>query len=96
MQHWPQILRELHSDIELMLTNCRKSEKKVRKNSDRKIENKLNQLVDVGDDDADDDADADADLLVTDSDTNFTNVCVTLEKAFRFKTNITQFLFETF
>jgi hypothetical protein len=92
LQHWPQILRELHSDIELMLTNCRKSEKKVRKNSDRKIENKLNQLVDVGDDA---DADADADLLVTDSDTNFTNVCVTLEKAFRFKTNITQ-LFETF
>ena len=35
------ILRELHSDIELMLTNCRRSEKNVRSGSDKEDSDKL-------------------------------------------------------
>ena len=72
------ILRELHSDIELMLTNCRKVEKNVQKNLSKKDADKL---VDV-------ETGADAivsgvDLIVNDADANLTNFCATLEKAFR-------------
>ena len=73
------ILRELHSDIELMLTNCRKSEKTVRKSLDKKDSDKLVD-VDVG---SSDNINVGVDLIVTDADANLTNFCATLEKAFR-------------
>ena len=71
------ILRELHSDIELMLTNCRRSEKKVRSGSDKEESDKL---VDV---ESSDNVGNVVDLVVNDADTNLTNFCATLEKAFR-------------
>ena len=71
------ILRELHSDIELMLTNCRRSEKNVRSGSDKEDSDKL---VDV---ESSDNFGNVADLVVNDADANLTNFCATLEKAFR-------------
>ena len=71
------ILRELHSDIELMLTNCRRSEKNVRSGSDKEESDKL---VDV---ESSDNVGNVVDLVVNDADANLTNFCATLEKAFR-------------
>ena len=71
------ILRELHSDIELMLTNCRRSEKNVRSGSDKED---LDKLVDV---ESSDNVGNVVDLVVNDADANLTNFCATLEKAFR-------------
>ena len=71
------ILRELHSDIELMLTNCRRSEKNVRSGSDKEDSDKL---VDV---ESSDNVGNVGDLVVNDADANLTNFCATLEKAFR-------------
>ena len=71
------ILRELHSDIELMLTNCRRSEKNVRSGSDKEDSDKL---VDV---ESSDNVGNVVDLVVNDADANLTNFCATLEKAFR-------------
>ena len=78
------ILRELHSEIELMLTNCKKSEKTdegQRRRSDKMDEKsvvrKVEKLVDVDV--------PETELIVMDFDANLTNFCVVLEKAFRLK-----------
>ena len=67
------ILRDLHSEIELLLTNCRKSEATRKSGKKNSAEN----LVDVGEDKCD--------LVVTDSDSNLPSFCSALEKAFRQK-----------
>ena len=74
------ILRELHSDIELMLTNCRRSEKNVRSGSDKEDSDKL---VDVESSDNVVNVGNVGDLVVNDADANLINFCATLEKAFR-------------
>ena len=71
------ILRELHSDIELMLTNCRRSEKNVRSGSDKEESDKLVVV------ESSDNVGNVVDLVVNDADANLTNFCATLEKAFR-------------
>ena len=65
------ILRDLHSEIELLLTNCRKSEGTRKSGKKNSAEN----LIDVGEEKCD--------LIVTDSDSNLPSFCSALEKAFR-------------
>jgi hypothetical protein len=65
------ILRDLHSEIELLLTNCRKSEATRKSGKKSSAEN----LIDVGEEKCD--------LIVTDSDSNLPSFCSALEKAFR-------------
>ena len=63
------ILRDLHSDIELMLTNCRKADSE--------------KLVDIGHKSGI--GEKSENLVVNDSDANLVIFCRTLEKAFREK-----------
>ena len=63
------ILRELHSDIELMLTNCIKTADKNE-----------GQLLDLGPTKR---SDYSRELVATDDDSNLLAFCNTLEKAFR-------------
>ena len=84
------ILRDLHSEIELLLTNCKKSEeKKSGKKVQIKIRNSVQNLIDVdvgqsvGQSVSQIVDDEKFDLIVTDSDSNLSSFCTALEKAFR-------------
>lgn len=76
------LLRDLHSDIELLLTNCgREDDTLGRRKPSSKARSKekiCEELVDVGDKKIDQ-----SNLVVTDSDTNLVILCRTLEKSFR-------------
>ena len=67
------ILRELHSDIELMLTNCRKT---VNKNDEKLIDLGPKSCLNLS-------TNVSKDLVVTDDDSNLVAFCRTLEKALR-------------